>query len=53
MQPLTVLSEEHEGFGRACRRTLRAAGRFEPPLDRSGEPVDTITAFTCTFRIRF
>lgn len=53
VQPLAVLSEEHEGFGRACRQTLRSAGHFDPPLDRSGEPVDTITSFTCTFQIRF
>lgn len=51
--PMAVLNESYEGFGDACRRTLREGGRFTPPLDRRGEPVDTITAFTCTFRIRF
>ncbi|HJL18527.1 MAG TPA: energy transducer TonB [Sandaracinaceae bacterium LLY-WYZ-13_1] len=53
VQPLAVLSESYEGFGQACRQTLRRGGRFEPPLDRNGEPVDTITAFTCTFQVRF
>ena len=49
VQPLAVVTESYDGFGEACRRTLRAAERFDPPLDRAGRQVDTITTFRCTF----
>lgn len=50
---LGVVSEEHDGFGQACRATLREGGRWEPPLDRSGDAVATITTFRCTFSVDF
>lgn len=49
---LAILSEDEEGFGSACRRTLREGGRWQPPLDAHGNPVATITNFSCTFRPR-
>jgi protein TonB len=51
VQPLAVVTESDEGFGEACRRSLRAAGRFDPPLDRAGRQVDTITTFRCAFTL--
>ncbi|MEC7519790.1 MAG: energy transducer TonB [Myxococcota bacterium] len=53
VQVLSVLSEAHDGMGEACRRSIRAAGRWDPPLDRNGEPVDTIVRFFCNFTIDF
>jgi protein TonB len=53
VRPMAVLRETHEGFGEACRRTLRQGGSWTPPLDRAGSPVDTVTTFRCTFSIRF
>ena len=50
---LAVLSEDHDGFGNACRTAIRASGRWEPPLDRNGEAVDTVTTFRCTFETDF
>ena len=50
---LSVSRESHDGFGAACRQTLRQGGRWSPPLDRQGRPVATITAFRCTFTVRF
>ncbi|MGF1467484.1 MAG: energy transducer TonB [Sandaracinaceae bacterium] len=51
VRPLGVVSESYEGFGDACRQTLRQSPRWQPPVDRAGNPVDTITSFTCTFTI--
>ncbi len=53
VQPLAVVSESYEGFGNACRATIRAGGRWSPPLDRQGREVDTRLVFRCTFTIRF
>jgi protein TonB len=53
VRPMAVVRETHEGFGEACRRTLRQGGNWTPPLDRAGTPVDTVTTFRCTFSIRF
>jgi protein TonB len=50
---LGVVNESYETFGEACRDTLRQAGRWEPPLDRQGNAVDTITTFRCTLTIDF
>jgi len=50
---LGVVSEDHDGFGQACRATLRQGGRWEPPLDRGGDAVATITTFRCTFTVDF
>ena len=53
VSPLAVVSEDHAGFGDACRRTLREGGRWEAPLDRGGNAVATITTFRCTFTLDF
>ncbi len=53
VRALSVLSEEHPGFGEACRRAIREGGRWEAPLDRAGAPAATITTFRCTFSLDF
>ncbi len=53
VRALAVVSEDHEGFGEACRATIRAGGNWEAPLDRSGNAVATITTFRCTFTLDF
>lgn len=53
VQPLAVVRETHEGFGDACRRALRQGGRWQPPLDRQGREVETITLFRCGFTVGF
>lgn len=40
-----------EGFAEACRRALRAGGRWEPAVDRQGRQVPTVTTFRCTFTV--
>lgn len=52
VRPLSVVSEEYEGFGAACRQSLRQGPRWEPPMDRQGEPAATRLNFRCTFTIR-
>lgn len=52
VRPLSVVSEEYEGFGAACRQSLRQGPRWEPPRDRQGEPAATRLNFRCTFTIR-
>ena len=47
------MSEDHDGFGDACRTTIREGGNWEAPLDRSGNAVATITTFRCTFSLDF
>lgn len=53
VRPVAVVRQTQDGFGEACRRTLRQGGSWSPPLDRGGNPVDTVTVFRCTFSIRF
>lgn len=50
---LRIARESYEGFGEACRRTVRQSGRWSPPLDRQGRSVATRTTFRCTFTVRF
>ena len=52
VRPQAIVAEDYEGFGDACRQTLRQGPRWEPPLDRRGEPVATRLNFRCTFTIR-
>jgi protein TonB len=47
---LSVVSETFEGFGAACRRTLDGS-RWDPPQDRSGQPVTTELTYTCRFEV--
>ncbi len=51
VRTLAVLSEDHAGFGAACRRTIREGGRWGAPLDRHGNAVPTIMTFRCTFTL--
>jgi len=51
VRTLAVLSEDHAGFGAACRRTIREGGRWGAPQDRRGNAVATITTFRCTFTL--
>ena len=52
VRPLAVVSEDYEGFGDACRQTLRQGPQWEAPRDRQGEAVATRVNFRCTFTIR-
>lgn len=52
VRPLSVVSEDYEGFGAACRQSLRQSPRWEPPADRQGQPAATRLNFRCTFTIR-
>jgi protein TonB len=38
------------GFGNACMKTLRAR-RWQPPLDRRGQPVATDIRYSCEFEV--
>jgi len=49
---VSTVSESHEGFAAACRRTVNGS-RWTPPLDRNGSPVTTIIRFTCDFEVRY
>jgi periplasmic protein TonB len=40
------------GFGTQCQKTLRV-GRWQPPLDRRGQPVGTRIDFTCSFEVAY
>ena len=56
LSQLRVVSESPSGygFGRACMQTLRRGARFQPALDRQGNPVATvINRFPCTFSVRY
>ncbi|HJK97178.1 MAG TPA: TonB family protein, partial [Polyangiaceae bacterium LLY-WYZ-14_1] len=52
---LSTLSEDPSGmgFGDACRRLMRRAGRWSSPRDQRGRPVATVAPFTCNFTIRY
>ena len=47
---LRVVSEDHTGFGDACREAIRRSGRWDAPRDRHGDAVTTVLTFRCTFR---
>jgi TonB family protein len=49
---LSVADDGTHGFGDSCRQVLRAAPRWEPPVDRNGRPVATEINFTCNFEVR-
>jgi periplasmic protein TonB len=40
------------GFGAACVKTLRIR-RWQPPLDKRGQPVGTRIDFTCAFEVAY
>lgn len=40
------------GFGTACQRTLRMR-RWQPPLDRRGQPVATEIRYSCEFEVAY
>jgi protein TonB len=50
LNPLATLSESYPGFAEACKRFLREQ-RFEPGLDRAGQPVATDINFKCEFTV--
>lgn len=48
---LQVVRETFAGFGDACRRALEGK-RWNPPLDRAGQPVTTdVRGFKCNFEV--
>lgn len=50
LQTLATVSETYPGFGDACRTSLSDL-RFEPALDKQGQPVTTEVPYTCEFRV--
>ncbi len=50
LQTLATVSETYPGFGDACRTSLRDL-RFEPALDKQGQPVATEVPYICEFRV--
>lgn len=50
VQPLATLSETYPGFADACRASLKEL-RFEPGLDKVGQPVATDVPYRCEFTV--
>lgn len=50
VQHLATLSETYPGFADACRASLQAL-RFEPGLDKVGQPVATDVPYRCEFSV--
>jgi TonB family protein len=48
---LVLVSQSTNGFGDACRATLRESV-WTAPLDREGRPVSTLVTYTCRFEVR-
>jgi protein TonB len=48
---LILVSQSTNGFGDACRATLRDS-IWTAPLDREGRPVATVVTYTCRFEVR-
>lgn len=46
----TAVSESHPGFAPACERALRTS-RWEPPIDKQGNPTMTALKYRCRFRV--
>lgn len=46
----TAVSESHSGFAPACERALRTS-RWEPPIDKAGNPTMTAIKYRCRFRV--
>ena len=53
VRPLAVVRSDESEFGQACRELMRRSSRWDPPLDRNGNAVTTITTFRCRFTISF
>jgi protein TonB len=50
LSPLATLDETYPGFADACKRSLRNV-RFEPALDRQGQPAITDITYKCEFEL--
>jgi protein TonB len=50
IQPLATVSETYPGFADACRASLKGL-RFEPGLDKVGQPVATDVPYRCEFTV--
>jgi protein TonB len=50
LSPLATLDETYPGFADACKRSLRNV-RFEPALDRQGQPAATDITYKCEFEL--
>lgn len=46
----TAVSESHPGFAPACEKALRTS-RWEPPIDKQGNPTMTALKYRCRFRV--
>lgn len=46
----SALSESHSGFAPACEKALRTS-RWEPPIDKSGNPTMTAVKYRCRFKV--
>lgn len=45
-----AVSESHPGFAPACEKALRTS-RWEPPVDKQGNPTMTALKYRCRFRV--
>ncbi len=49
---IRLVRESYEGFGDACRKTLKSS-RWKPQLDDSGSPVPVEITYTCRFEVGY
>ena len=49
---IRLVRETYQGFGDACRKTLRSA-RWKPKLDNNGRPVPVEITYTCRFEVGY
>jgi outer membrane biosynthesis protein TonB len=45
-----AVSESHPGFAPACEKALRTS-RWDPPIDKHGNPTRTALKYRCRFRV--
>jgi TonB family protein len=49
---VTTIKETYEGFGTACEKTVKS-GRWQPKLDKRGNPVESDITYTCRFEVGY
>lgn len=51
VRELSIMAESVDGFGEACKQTLRNS-RWTAPFDQGGQAVSTFVQYTCRFEVR-